>query len=113
MNIKKRLEHIAHLLVKDRAMGQTTMIAKAAQATGGMVLARTHDHAKQIERTHGVTSRSMEVNLEGYSGPFFLDHYATSGLLLSAARKIEELEKKIEKLENPDQDDENPRSGAV
>lgn len=108
MNIKARLEHIAHLLIKDRAMGQTTMIAKAAKETGGMVLARTHDHAKQIERSHGVTSRSMEVNLEGYSGPFYLDHYATSGLLMKAADKIGLLEEtlKAERAEKERMSDE-------
>lgn len=95
MNIKARLEHIAHILIKDRQMGNTTMIAKAAKETGGMVLARTHDHAKQIERAHGVTARSMEVNLQGYMGPFYLDHYAASGLLIKAADKIGLLEETL------------------
>lgn len=98
MNLKKRLEHLSHISMKDRAMGRTTMIAKAAEATGGMVLARTHDQAKWIEREFGVPARSIEMNLEGFSGPFFFDHHAIEGLLLNAANKIEELEKKVQIL---------------
>jgi hypothetical protein len=99
MNIKGRLEHIAHISMKDRAMGRTTMIAKAAEATGGIVIARTHDQAKWIERTYKVPARSMELNLDGFSGPFFLDHHATEALLLKAANKIEEVEKERDALQ--------------
>jgi len=98
MNLKKRLEHIANLSAKDRETGRTTMIAKAAEATGGMVITRSLDEAKRIEREFKVPARSMEINLEGFSGPFFLDHRATEILLLRAADKIDELEKKLKVL---------------
>lgn len=92
MNIKKRLLHLANLSAKDRQTGRTTLTARAAKEVGGIVLARTHDEAKFIERTHNVTARSMEINLDGYSGPFFIDHHAVESLLVSAATKIENLE---------------------
>lgn len=98
MNLKKRLEHIAHMSMKYRAMGRTTMIAKAAEATGGMVIARNLEQAKEIEREFKVPARSMDINLEGFLGPFFLDHRATEILLLKAADKIDELERKLKVL---------------
>lgn len=98
MNLKKRLEHIAHMSGKDRHTGKTMMIARAAEQTGGIVIARSMDEAKWIEKIYRIPSRSMDINLEGFNGPFFLDHHATEGLLFSAANKINVLEKEIVKL---------------
>lgn len=95
MNIRKRLEHLLFLSAKDRGMGRTTMIAKAAEATGGMVLAANHDQAKMIEREFKVPTRSVEMNLDGFSGPFFFDHNATEMLLAKAMRKIDNLQETI------------------
>lgn len=93
MNLKKRLRHIASLSDGFRGIGRTTYNAKLAKENGGVVIAATFDQAKYIERTHGVATKSMEMNLEGYSGPFFVDHNAMDILLRKAADKIEKLEK--------------------
>lgn len=98
MNLKSRLQHIAFKSMKDRMMGRTTLIARAAKELGGIVLAHNFSGAKQIEHAHAVTARSMEINLDGFSGPFFLDHHATDIMLLRAADKIEELEKQQKSL---------------
>jgi hypothetical protein len=96
MNVKDRLLHIVELHQRDRMVGRSTYNAKLAKENGGMVLAADHQHAKLIERNFGVPARSIEVNLHGYSGPFFIDHFAIDKLLLSAARKIETLEEEIQ-----------------
>lgn len=95
MNIKKRLEHLAAKLVEVRHTGSTRATAKAAFETGGVVLGANIDHANRIRDLDGldVTARSMETNLDGLRGPFFMDHYAISQMFIKAANKIEELEK--------------------
>lgn len=95
MNLQKRLEHIAYLSSKDRAFGKTSMIVKAAKETGGIVIAATHAEAKEIERKFGVTSRSIEINLDGFTGPFFVDHHAMEKILLNASAKIGVLESEL------------------
>lgn len=92
MNLKNRLKHIVSKMNQYRAVGRTTYNARIARENGGMVLAASFDEAKHIERQHGVTARSVEQNLDGYTGPFFLDHHAAEILLLKAANKIDELE---------------------
>ncbi len=99
MNIKKRLRHLAQKSAQDRAMGRTTVIARAAKEIGATVIARNVQAIKYIEG-HGVVARSMETNLEGLIGPFLFDHSAVEGLLEMAANKIEELEKQIEEIAN-------------
>jgi len=98
MNVKDRLLHIVEMHQRDRQVGRSTYNAKLAKENGGLVLAADHKHAKWIERNLGVTAKSIEVNLHGFSGPFFIDHYAVDKLLLSAARKIEALEQENERL---------------
>lgn len=98
MNVKDRLLHIVEMHQRDRQVGRSTYNAKLTKENGGVVLAHNHDHAKFIERTFGVTARSVEMNLHGFSGPFFIDHFAVDKLLISAARKIESLEQENEKL---------------
>ena len=98
MNIKDRLIHLATVLVKDRMLGRTTLNAKMAKESGGMVIAADFKEAKRIEEVHGVPTRSMETNLEGYSAPFYMDHHATSRMFIKAATKIENLENEQKKL---------------
>lgn len=98
MNVKGRLLHIVEAHQRDRQVGRSTYNAKLAKENGGIVLAADHQHAKWIERNLGVPARSIETNLHGYSGPFFIDHFAVDKLLISAARKIEALEEENEKL---------------
>lgn len=97
MNLAARLIHLAHVSGVDRMLGRTTLIAKAAKELGGMVIAHNHAHAQQIERQHGVPARSMDINLFGFNGPFFFDHYAIEKILLRAAHKIHDLEQEIAK----------------
>lgn len=99
MNLKERLLHLSHVSGIDRMMGRTTLIAKAAKELGGMVIAHTHEDAKRIERTHGVTARSMDLNLFGFSGPMFFDHHAVERLFVRAANRIHDLEQEIDKRE--------------
>lgn len=98
MNVKKRLEHIAIKLIEPRRMGTTTALVKAAKDIDAIVLAANIEHAKQINHQFDIVSKSISTNLDGLCGPFILDHYATSELLMSAVRKIEQLENKIEEL---------------
>lgn len=98
-------------------MGRTTLTAKAAKELGGIVIANIHSEARQITKVHGVIAKSMEMNLEGYAGPFLFDHHAIEQLLLKAANKIESLERKNERmiakvqnlLSELNEDDESPR----
>lgn len=103
MNIKDRLNHLAAVLVKDRMMGRTTLNARMAKESGGMVIAADIKEAKRIERSFGVPARSMETNLDGYSAPFFMDHFATSRMMQKAANKIELLEQTL-KAEREEKD---------
>lgn len=132
MNIKNRLRHLAQISAKDRATGRTTMNARAAKELDGIVLANSHSEARYIAKQHGVVAKSIEMNLEGFAGPFFFDHHTVETLLTKAANKIEALERRnrtiIAKLEGvlkdlkeddeveeetkPEPDD-YPRSGAV
>ena len=98
MNIKNRLRHLADLSAKDRGMGRTTLSARAAKEIGGIVIANSHSEARQITKSHGVLAKSYEMNLEGYSGPFILDHHTVETLLRKAANKIESLEAKNERM---------------
>jgi hypothetical protein len=98
MNIKKRLIHLAQMSGKDRRLGRTTMLMKAAKELDAIVLAASLDHADLLKREHGVVAKSMEVNLEGFSGPFIFDHFAIETILIKAANKIEELEKEVARL---------------
>ena len=99
MNLKNRLLHLAHKLDEDRQTGKTTMLAKAAKETNGILLAHNFDFAKHLERNYGIVSKSVEINLEGFFGPFFIDNHAVSRLFHSAASKIETLEARLEKAE--------------
>lgn len=95
MNLKERLIHLAHVSGIDRQMGRTTLIARAAKEIGGMIIARDFNSAQYIEREHGVTARSMDLNLMGFSGPVLFDHYAVEQMFLRAAHKIGDLEIEI------------------
>ena len=98
MNIRDRLQHIALALVNDRQTGSTSATVRAAKDTYGTVLAANFDQVKYLKKRFNIEARSMETNLQGISGPFFMDHYAISQLLLKAANKIESQEKEIEKM---------------
>lgn len=98
MNLKNRLKHIVSKMNQYRAIGRTTYNARIARENGGMVLAASFDEAKYIQKQHGVEARSVEQNLDGYSGPFFLDHHAAEVLLLKASNKIDALESDMEIL---------------
>lgn len=103
MNLSDRLRSLAHLLSKNRYVGYTTLNAKNAIETGGIVITHNFDHAREIERQFKVVAKSADVNLEGQSGPFWMDHFAVASLFNRAANKIEmvqeENEKLIEKIE--------------
>lgn len=98
MNLKNRLLHLAHLSTQDRQTGRTTLVARAAKELDGIVIAHNHDDAKRIERQYGVTARSMDMNLFGFNGPFFIDHHAVERLFVRAAEKIQDLENENGKL---------------
>jgi len=101
MNVKKRLEHVAYALLNPRRVGTTTTLAKAAMELDAVFLTHDFKQAKDIENQFkGLTAKSSQVNLEGIRGPFIIDHYANAQLLLSAARKIEELEKELQENHN-------------
>lgn len=102
MNIKKRLRHLAEYTGRDRQFGRTTLLAKLVKDTNGVLLTHNTDFATQLQRKFGITAKSMEINLEGLTGPFFFDHFALETVLLKAANKIEELEKQIEELKGGD-----------
>ena len=98
MNLKDRLRHLAYKSQHDRQFGRTTMVARLVKECNGIMLAHNHDYARDLQRKFGVVSKSIDLNLEGFSGPFFFDHFAIETLLLRAANKIEELEGQIEQL---------------
>lgn len=98
MNIKKRLRHLAEYTGRERQFGRTTLLARLVKETNGVLLTHNTDFATQLQRKFGITAKSMEVNLEGLTGPFFFDHFALETMLLKAANKIEELERQIEEL---------------
>ena len=88
MNLKNRLRHIANASMRDRQYGKTTLLAKITKELDGVLLCRNHQTAKDISHLHDVTTKSMEVNLDGLNGPFFMDHYALEELLIKASNKI-------------------------
>jgi len=96
MNLKKRLTHIAHKLDQDVKSGKTTMLAKVVKDTQGILLTDSTEEASRLQRTHGITAKSIDINLDGFSGPFFLDSHAAYKLLTRAVSKIETLEKELE-----------------
>lgn len=99
MNLKNRLIHLAQKLDEDRQTGKTTMLAKAAKETNGILLAHDFDYAKKLERQFGIVAKSVELNLEGFFGPFFIDNHANAKMFHSAANKIEKLEMRLQKAE--------------
>jgi len=99
MNIKQKIRNIADASRMGRRLGKTTAIVNAAKQLDGLVLGATHDHALRIKRKHGIKARSIELDLDGFCGPFFIDHYALENLLYKAANKIESLEKQLEENE--------------
>lgn len=102
MNLKDRLYHLARMSAKpeNRMSGRSTLIGKAAQELAGVLVAATHAHATMLSRKFkGIAVRSIDTNLEGFSGPLFFDHFALECMFTRAAEKIEALEKEIEGLE--------------
>lgn len=99
MNLKGRLEHIAQMLDAGRRYGKTTAIAKICKEFDGVLLTHNFQFAKDLEREFKITTKSIDVNLHGLSGPFFIDHHAISALLFRASNKISELETKYRQLE--------------
>lgn len=101
MNIKNRLRHLAHTMSKDRATGRTLRLMKADKDIGAIFITHNHESALNAQRTDkGLIARSMETNLEGYSGPFIIDHFAVESMFVKAANKIEELEEEKADLIN-------------
>lgn len=100
MNVKKRLEHVATALGAARRVGKSTLVARACKDLDGVLLCANNEQATLLKHQHGVNTRSVQTNLQGIMGPFFIDHYATEQLLNSGARKIEELEATIKELES-------------
>lgn len=98
MNLKDRLRHLAAKSSETRMYGKTTLLAKVAKELGGMILGANHTHARLLSRTFGVPAKSVDLNLEGFSGPFIFDHFALESLFERAADKIEALEKENEEL---------------
>jgi hypothetical protein len=98
MNLKKRLLHIAQKLDESRQYGKTTLLAKITKELGGILLVHNFDEARLLERKHDIVVKSIDVGLDGLTGPFFLDNHGASVLLTRAANKIEALEKEIEEL---------------
>lgn len=93
MNIKERLRHLSYISTKDRATGRTTRLIELAKAIGAIFITHSTDAAKIAERKHpGLVARSMDVNLQAYSGPFVFDHHAIEKMFDRAVSKIEELE---------------------
>lgn len=95
MNVKSRLRHLAEASKMGRRIGKTTGIATVCKAMDGLMLGANHSHAKMLEHEYGVNARSMKMDLHGFSGPFFFDHYALECLLEQAADKIESLEEEL------------------
>ncbi len=106
MNLKKRLRHLSDLNVRDkRAEVEDTKrvtIINAAKNSGGLLITSSLHEAKTLERAFGVTARSMDINLEGFSGPFFFDPQAIEDILVRAANKIEALENELKQLRTPE-----------
>jgi peptidoglycan hydrolase CwlO-like protein len=98
MNLKGQLEHIAHFLGATRRYGKTTLTARACKDVDGVYLCANHAQARLVKREHGVHAESIEKNLQGYRGPFFIDHFAVESLLSRAAKKIDDSDKKIDEL---------------
>lgn len=99
MNLRSRLEHIAQMLDAGRGFGKTTMMAKACKDLDGIYLCNSHAEAKKVKHEHQVPTESIDKNLHGYIGPFFIDHHATAQLLHRAASKIKELEEENKTLQ--------------
>lgn len=97
MNLKKRLRHIADVLNLPRAYGKTTLLSKITKELDGVLLVHNTDEVTRLRRLN-VTAKSMDTNLDGLSGPFFLDNQAASRLLVRAAEKIEAQDIEIEYL---------------
>lgn len=108
MNIKNRLRQLSRCNAGNKTFGRTKATCLAAIAADGIVVTHTHEFALYLTRKYGVVAKSYEVNLDGFSGPFFFDHTALEVILEKAANKIESLE-----TPEPTDDPEFPRSGAV
>lgn len=99
MNLKARLQSIAHLLTKDRQVGYTTLTAKTAKELGATMLTHSFAEARRIERNYGVPAKSVDVNQVGSSDFFVIDQFAVANLLNRAAARIEELETELEEIQ--------------
>jgi hypothetical protein len=100
MNIKERLKHLAIISAKDIQCGKTQALVGAAKELGAIFLTATHKEAKFIQNKYKIDARSVEINLEGFVGPFIFDHRAVEYILERAYVKINSLEKENENLKN-------------
>lgn len=104
MNLKSRLMHLSDKSSQLRQYGKTSAIAKVCLELQGVMIAASHDEARDLHRKFGVVAKSYEINLDDLSGPFFFDHHALEVVLTKAANKIAILEHealhKDEKIRN-------------
>ena len=99
MNLRKRLQHLAHISTKDRQTGRTAATCRAAIDIGGIVIAASFEHAKYLTKEFGVIAKSMDINMDGFSGPFLFDHFAVEQLLERAAQKIKDVDDRCKELD--------------
>lgn len=100
MNLKNRLRHLAAKSSEVRMYGKTTLLARIASELQAVFLTADIESAKEIKRKFKLSTRSIDTNLDGVSGPFIFDHYAVERLLERAADKIEQLEKENQALKS-------------
>lgn len=103
MNLKNRLRHLAQKLDASRAYGKTTLLTKVAKELNAVFIVHNNDDVRRLSQP-SLTVKSMDMNMEGFFGPFIMDHHAVSRMFNRAADKIESLEGVESKYEQLKQD---------
>lgn len=88
-----KLEKIVTALSLMRGVGKSYELAEVCKRKDWKLICLTQSHAKAISKTHGIEAVCMDINFNGYSGPFLLDHAAAEQLLDDATREIAQLKK--------------------
>jgi chromosome segregation ATPase len=89
--LSNKLKDLAIALDMGRRIGKTTQLVGIVKKFGGILICRDRRQAYELAAAHGIRTATLDQRLEGCAGPFVLDHYATSSLLLQAAGAIDQL----------------------
>jgi len=80
------------------ASGRTTAICEAAKKINATVLTVTAEHARLINKQHGVSAKSITSDLIGATGPYLADHQAVLRICSEYESELEAAESREAEL---------------